>query len=70
MKAFTNIEKSAFRRGEYIGYADGPWRVMRSKFYLGAKPVRWTAIHLGRKHSTLYGQTLTEISKQLSEILP
>ncbi len=27
MRYLSNIEKSAFRRGEYVGYADGAWRV-------------------------------------------
>ncbi len=23
------IEKSAFRKGEYVGYMDGPWRITK-----------------------------------------
>ena len=30
MKTLQNIEKSAFRRGEYVGYCHGVWRIMRS----------------------------------------
>ncbi len=30
MKNLHNIEKSGFRRGEYVGYARGPWRITRS----------------------------------------
>lgn len=29
MKYLPNIEKSAFARGEYIGYSDGVWRVRK-----------------------------------------
>lgn len=25
-----NIEKSAYRKGEYVGYADGAWRISRN----------------------------------------
>lgn len=37
MKSLTNIEKSAFRRGEYVGYCQGAWRIRRSSDY-------WVAI--------------------------
>lgn len=29
MRYLHNIEKSAFRRFEYVGYADGAWRVRK-----------------------------------------
>ena len=29
MTQYLNIDKSAFRRGEYVGYADGVWRIKR-----------------------------------------
>lgn len=32
MKAFTNVERSGFRKGEYVGYdADGAVRVYQDK---------------------------------------
>jgi hypothetical protein len=36
-----NIEKSAFRRGEYVGYADGcVWRITKSMSTFGS----WCAL--------------------------
>lgn len=29
MERLGNIEKSAFKRGEYVGYACGVWRIRR-----------------------------------------
>lgn len=35
MKSYTNIEKSAFRKGEYVGYGGGRvWRIKRVGSYL------------------------------------
>lgn len=30
MRDLPNIEKSGFRRGEYVGYANGVWRIRRN----------------------------------------
>ncbi len=30
MKSLTNIEKSGFRPGEYVGYCQGAWRIRGS----------------------------------------
>lgn len=39
MKAFHNIEKSAFKAGEYVGYANGEvYRIMRDG-------KRWLAVN-------------------------
>lgn len=54
-----NIEKSAFRRGEYVGYGRGPWRVLRG----GAG---WNAFHRGDLgHVT--ARTLAELGKKIEE---
>lgn len=29
MRNLHNIEKSGFHKGEYVGYADGAWRIAR-----------------------------------------
>lgn len=68
MQALSNIEKSAFHKGEYVGYANGVWRIMRANFHIGTRRIRWTAFHRDRKHHSLEAQTLREISKQLSRI--
>jgi len=61
---YQNIEKSAFRKGEYVGHATGTWRIRRDG-------KGWLAIagsipgHSGR---TLRGATLRDISKQLETV--
>lgn len=30
MPYLLNVEKSAFRKGEYVGYAGGVWRIARN----------------------------------------
>jgi hypothetical protein len=65
MKALPNIERSAFNRGEYIGYGDGVWRITRAHFTLGTKRVRWVARHRENIFSSICAGTLREISQQL-----
>ena len=61
MKALHNIEKSGFRRGEYIGYAAGKvWRIVKSKGAYG----NWLAydMHNPKGNDTLYAWTLASLS--------
>lgn len=60
MKALHNIEKSAFRHGEYVGYSDGPWRIVKINKV-------WRCIHAQGKHWSIEAKTLEELSKQLAE---
>jgi len=39
MRDLTNIEKSGFRKGEYIGYCRGVWRIRKTNG-------EWLATHL------------------------
>lgn len=59
-----NIERSAFRPGEYVGYLNGVWRIKRvaaTNAQLG-----WVAIFQGKpKLAPLYGRTLKEIGLKL-----
>ena len=66
MKNFYNIEKSAFRHGEYIGYGGGlVWRVYKQgrkdwrAFPRNAHGIGWRC---------LFGNTLTEISNKLQNV--
>lgn len=66
MKSLLNIEKSAFRHGEYIGYGGGiVWRVYKQgrldwrAFPRNAHEIGWRC---------LFGKTLTEISNKLNEV--
>lgn len=59
---YYNIEKSAFHSGVYVGYAMGPWRIVRSNGKRGP----WLATHsLDCRISPIYGQTLRQVSERL-----
>jgi hypothetical protein len=58
-----NLEKSAIFRGEWVGYANGVWRVWHSNDRRGP----WCAVH--RTDTTappFYGRTLQEVSDRLA----
>ena len=60
MKNYPNIEKSAFRKGMYVGYGDGVWhiiRLSRSKVWHAAK------VDGGARFTK---RTLAEISETLA----
>jgi hypothetical protein len=55
MQNLPNIEKSAFRRGEYVGYADGVWSISRHG-------KEWIA---RKNRDELRARTLREMSSNL-----
>lgn len=57
-KDYPNIEKSAFKRGEYVGYGNGVWRIFR----WGSG---WRAVKREGGH-TIDGATLGDLSEQLA----
>ena len=59
MRSYHNIEKSAFKPGEYIGYADGVWRIVR----WGSGWRSFCRLHAD--HVNLYADTLSEMSTLL-----
>lgn len=59
MKNLCNIEKSAFRRGEYVGYANGAWKIYRN----GGR--KWYAEHRTKVAPFLSASTLAEMSDLL-----
>jgi len=59
-RSFPNIDKSGFRRGEYVGYARGVWRIRKADY-------GWQAIHRDGS-GALTGRTLAEISAKLSKL--
>lgn len=61
MRNLENIEKSAFRRGGYVGYGAGVWSIMR----YGKGERTWRASRQGGLYAELYAGTLTELSSQL-----
>lgn len=58
---YHNIEKSAFRPKEYVGYADGVWRIRNESG-------RWLAMHRERRHAPFYRLTLREVSAALDKV--
>jgi len=64
MKNLVNIEKSAFRAGEYIGYSNGVWMIRKVSTSYG----NWSARHRDNNRIPLvFGHTLEDISKKLTE---
>ena len=63
MKSLPNVEKSAFRKGEYVGYAHGVWRIIRSNGCWIARPVNDT-------RSAIVESTLADISVRLEMVTP
>jgi hypothetical protein len=64
-----NIEKSAFNRGEYVGYAAGyVFRVERSNSSFGnwtARLARFNPVNPRLSNRIFYGFTLVDMGKQL-----
>jgi hypothetical protein len=64
MASFHNIEKSVFRRGQYVGYADGVWIIRRTNSSFS----KWAARHRDDKSAPLIlAWRLDEMSKKLEE---
>jgi hypothetical protein len=60
---YSNIEKSAFRNREYVGYAKGVWHIRRSNSAYG----QWVAAHsTDRKAPRIYSWRLSDMSAKLS----
>lgn len=56
-----NISKSAFRKGEYVGHANGAWRIHKDK-----TSRIWCAIH-PLKPWIERADTLCELSKKIEK---
>ena len=64
MKMSHNIEKSAFRKGEYIGYCKGAQRIHKVS---GG----WATYALGSSSGTFvpcFGRTLAELGAKLEKL--
>ena len=58
MSNFPNIEPSGFHRGEYVGYSDGSWRIVKVSGI-------WRALHTRGAYWTIEARTLREMSTLL-----
>lgn len=65
---YHNIERSGFRRGEYVGYAHGVWHIRR------INGRQWEAIfpciHAADYRPAIVARTLREISLRLTAYQP
>lgn len=62
-----NIEKSAFRHGQYVGYGGGKvWRISKSNSSFG----NWFAHNQDDFNEKLYAMKLKEMSEKLAELSP
>lgn len=60
-----NIEKSAFCRGEYVGYANGVWIIKRTRSTYG----NWIARHRDDLNRLpIYACTLRAMSDKLANL--
>jgi hypothetical protein len=71
-KSFPNIDKSAFRHGEYVGYSDGKmWRITKTN--PSKSKHKWLAQIASGQYGRdccvcFYRPTLAEISEKLSSL--
>lgn len=65
MRNLPNIEKSAFRKGEYVGYAHGVWLITRTNSTYG----NWIARHRDDpRRQPIYGHRLEQLSERLATV--
>ena len=65
MKNYLNIDKSAFRKGEYVGYSNGVWLITKSSSSYG----NWCARKRDDTREPLvFAFTLAGISDKLSNL--
>ena len=64
MKNYPNIEKSAFRKGEYVGYCEGKiYRISKTNSSFGT----WFAHDCENYNDQIFAFGLEGISKKLQE---
>ncbi len=66
MQNLHNIEKSGFRRGEYVGYANGVYRIRKTNSTYG----NWIAYEKQGQPTapTIYAFTLATMSRKLEAV--
>jgi hypothetical protein len=63
MKSFLHIEPSAFRKGEYVGYADGLYLIHRTNSTYG----NWIAHHRDNPAiPSIYAMRLSDLDAELA----
>jgi hypothetical protein len=64
MRDLPNIEKSAFHKGQYVGYANGPWIIRRTNSSYG----NWVATTCNPSDPAIYAFRLSDMSAKLTAI--
>jgi len=64
MPSCINIERSAFRKGEYVGYAHGVWTITKTNSTYG----NWIARDRDGNRPAIYAFRLAELSDKLSAL--
>jgi len=65
MKNYANIEKSGFRKGEYVGYANGKvFKIKKSNSTYG----NWFAHNQSNYNEQIYAFGLDSMSEKLSKV--
>jgi hypothetical protein len=65
MKNYTNIEKSAFRKGEYVGYSNGKvFKIKKSNSTYG----NWFAHNRDNYNEQVFAFGLDSMSEKLSKV--
>ena len=59
-----NIEKSAFHKGEYVGYCGGPWRIEKTNSSYG----NWCASSTNQRMPLIFAFRLKDISAKLTAL--
>jgi hypothetical protein len=64
MRSYPNIDKSAFRKGEYVGYSEGKvYRISKSNSSFGT----WFAYNRDNYNDQVFAFGLESMSKKLQE---
>jgi hypothetical protein len=64
MKSYPNIEKSAFRKGEYVGYSEGKvYHISKTNSSFGS----WFAHNQDNYNDQIFAFGLDSMSKKLQE---
>lgn len=61
---YPNIEKSAFKRGEYVGYCDGAWRIKKDS----GSGLWWAYPPQNSAHELFRADTLGQVSATLEDL--
>jgi len=64
MRSYPNIDKSAFRKGEYVGYSEGKvYRISKTNSSYGT----WFAYNRDNYNDQVFAFGLESMSKKLQE---